>query len=91
MSPHPPESKLPDPPRLADRGRLVLVLALGLVFWGYTTPDMQIHWENLALSAVFDARTQTSRGARGILRPGLLSPPRALAAGAHAGRTAFLS
>jgi len=21
---------------------------LGLAFWGYTTPDMQIHWENLA-------------------------------------------
>lgn len=23
-------------------------LVLGLAFWGYTQPEMQIHWENLA-------------------------------------------
>jgi hypothetical protein len=29
-------------------GVLALVAVLGLAFWGYTTPDMQLHWENLA-------------------------------------------
>lgn len=29
-------------------GVLALVAVLGLAFWGYTTPEMQIHWENLA-------------------------------------------
>ncbi|MGE8659692.1 MAG: hypothetical protein ACN6O8_23335 [Achromobacter sp.] len=29
-------------------GWAALALVLGLAFWGYTTPDMQIHWENLA-------------------------------------------
>ena len=32
--------------RLAGLGALALVL--GLAFWGYTSPEMQIHWENLA-------------------------------------------
>ncbi len=40
------------PPRLrrfiAAVGVLALVAVLGLAFWGYTTPEMQIHWENLA-------------------------------------------
>lgn len=48
MSPHPPESKLPIRRGWRIAGGLALVLALGLAFWGYTTPDMQIHWENLA-------------------------------------------
>lgn len=29
-------------------GGLALAAVLGLAFWGYTTPEMQIHWENLA-------------------------------------------
>ncbi|MFJ3460919.1 hypothetical protein [Achromobacter spanius] len=29
-------------------GVLALAAVLGLAFWGYTTPEMQIHWENLA-------------------------------------------
>jgi len=29
-------------------GALALVAVMGLAFWGYTTPEMQIHWENLA-------------------------------------------
>lgn len=29
-------------------GLAALALVLGLAFWGYTTPEMQIHWENLA-------------------------------------------
>ncbi|MGE8618870.1 MAG: hypothetical protein ACN6O0_13695 [Achromobacter spanius] len=29
-------------------GGLALAAVLGLAFWGYTTPDMQLHWENLA-------------------------------------------
>ncbi|MGS1009862.1 hypothetical protein [Achromobacter anxifer] len=29
-------------------GALALVGVMGLAFWGYTTPEMQIHWENLA-------------------------------------------
>lgn len=29
-------------------GGVALAAVLGLAFWGYTTPDMQIHWENLA-------------------------------------------
>lgn len=29
-------------------GRLALAALLGLAFWGYSTPEMQIHWENLA-------------------------------------------
>ncbi|CAB3652229.1 MULTISPECIES: hypothetical protein [Achromobacter] len=29
-------------------GWVALALVLGLAFWGYTTPGMQIHWENLA-------------------------------------------
>ncbi|WP_230846729.1 hypothetical protein, partial [Achromobacter xylosoxidans] len=29
-------------------GWTALALVLGLAFWGYTTPEMQIHWENLA-------------------------------------------
>lgn len=29
-------------------GALALAAVLGLAFWGYTTPEMQIHWENLA-------------------------------------------
>lgn len=29
-------------------GVLALAAVLGLAFWGYTTPDMQLHWENLA-------------------------------------------
>jgi hypothetical protein len=29
-------------------GMLALAAVLGLAFWGYTTPQMQIHWENLA-------------------------------------------
>ena len=29
-------------------GWVALALVLGLAFWGYTTPEMQIHWENLA-------------------------------------------
>lgn len=33
--------------RLAGWGG-ALALVLGLAFWGYTQPDMQIHWENLA-------------------------------------------
>jgi hypothetical protein len=48
MSPHLPESKLPIRRGWRIAGGLALVLALGLAFWGYTTPDMQIHWENLA-------------------------------------------
>ncbi len=29
-------------------GVLALAAVLGLAFWGYTTPAMRIHWENLA-------------------------------------------
>ncbi|CAB3734290.1 Uncharacterised protein [Achromobacter denitrificans] len=29
-------------------GWLALAAVLGLAFWGYSTPEMQIHWENLA-------------------------------------------
>jgi len=29
-------------------GMLALAAVLGLAFWGYTTPNMQVHWENLA-------------------------------------------
>ncbi|MGH8817443.1 MAG: hypothetical protein ACREX5_12695 [Achromobacter pestifer] len=29
-------------------GMLALAVVLGLAFWGYTTPEMQVHWENLA-------------------------------------------
>ncbi|SSW73142.1 hypothetical protein AVE30378_05519 [Achromobacter veterisilvae] len=29
-------------------GALALAAVLGLAFWGYRSPEMQIHWENLA-------------------------------------------
>ncbi|MCY1518223.1 hypothetical protein D9M68_529330 [compost metagenome] len=29
-------------------GMLALAAVLGLAFWGYSTPEMQIQWENLA-------------------------------------------
>ena len=47
MSPHPPESKLPIRRGWRIAGGLVLVCA-GPGVLGHTTPDMQIHWENLA-------------------------------------------
>ncbi|QKQ45926.1 MULTISPECIES: hypothetical protein [Achromobacter] len=46
-------SKSPSPPATRRRGWraagwLALAAVLGLAFWGYSTPEMQIHWENLA-------------------------------------------
>lgn len=29
-------------------GAVVLSAVLGLAFWGYLSPEMSIHWENLA-------------------------------------------
>ena len=93
MSPHPPESKLPIRRGWRIAGGLVLVLALGLVFWGYTTPDMQIHWENLAALCGFDSpgRKQAAALAVSYGLPSFAAARAMLAAGAHAGRTAFLS
>ncbi|WP_251863629.1 hypothetical protein [Achromobacter sp. Marseille-Q4962] len=40
------------PPRVSRRWRVAggaaLAAVLALAFWGYTTPAMRIHWENLA-------------------------------------------
>ncbi|MFD4841662.1 hypothetical protein ACFWP0_29475 [Achromobacter sp. NPDC058515] len=29
-------------------GAVALAAVLGLAFWGYTSPEMSVHWENLA-------------------------------------------
>ena len=57
-----------------------LVWTLGLAFWGYTTPDMQIHWENLAALCGFDSPGRKQAAALAVSWPGLLSPPRAMLA-----------
>ncbi|WP_197064627.1 hypothetical protein [Achromobacter sp. RTa] len=48
MTPQPSATPAARRSRWRVAGALVLVAVLGLAFWGYTTPEMQIHWENLA-------------------------------------------
>ncbi|WBX87088.1 hypothetical protein [Achromobacter mucicolens] len=45
---HGPHSQTPRRKGWRAVGVLALAAVLGLAFWGYTTPEMQIHWENLA-------------------------------------------
>ncbi|MDH0091654.1 hypothetical protein N7373_09380 [Achromobacter mucicolens] len=45
---HGPHPETPRRNRWRAVGVLALAAVLGLAFWGYTTPEMQIHWENLA-------------------------------------------
>ena len=52
MSPHPPESKLPIRRGWRIAGGLVLVLALGLVFWGTPRPTCRSIGKTWPLSAV---------------------------------------
>ena len=45
---HHPHPEAPRPKGWRVVGVVALAAVLGLAFWGYTTPEMQIHWENLA-------------------------------------------
>ena len=45
---HGPQPETPRRKGWRAVGVLALAVVLGLAFWGSTTPEMQIHWENLA-------------------------------------------